>query len=79
MASIAAVQEKLKCIKPNAKNAGEKYCEVLDQILRECKVVQDLKDGIDALLNAGKTHRKGDPRKVRFLYIVVTRAGENGG
>ncbi|KAL5469523.1 hypothetical protein EMCRGX_G030786 [Ephydatia muelleri] len=52
MASIAAVQEKLKNIKPTGKNAGEKYCEVLDQILRECKAVQDLKDGIEALLNA---------------------------
>ena len=55
MASIAAVQEKLKNIKPTGKNAGEKYCEVLDQILRECKAVQDLKDGIEALLNAGKS------------------------
>ena len=52
----AAVQEKLKNIKPAAKNAGEKYCEILDQILRECKVTQDLKDGLEALLNAGKTN-----------------------
>ena len=65
MASIAAVQEKLKNIKPTGKNAGEKYCEVLDQILRECKAVQDLKDGIEALLNAGKTYSK-----VRFVYIA---------
>ena len=55
MASIAAVQEKLKNIKPAAKNAGEKYCELLDQILKECTAAQDLKDGLEALLNSGTT------------------------
>ena len=48
------VQGKLKKVKPSAKNVVEKYKEVLDQTLRECRQPEELRAGLEAFLTAGK-------------------------
>ena len=48
------VQGKLKKVKPSAKNVVEKYKEVLDQTLRECRQPAELRAGLEAFLAAGK-------------------------
>ena len=51
------VQGKLKKVKPSAKNAVDKYKEVLDQTLKECRQPAELRDGLETFLTAGKADR----------------------
>lgn len=48
------VQGKLKKVKPSAKNAVDKYKEVLDQTLRDLRQPAELRDGLETFLTAGK-------------------------
>lgn len=52
MASI--VQAKVKKVKPSARNAVEKYKEILDQTLKELTEPQDLREGLQAFITAGE-------------------------
>ena len=54
------VQGKLKKVKPSAKNVVEKYKEVLDQTLRECRQPAELRAGLEAFLTAGKCVGKSE-------------------
>lgn len=54
------VQGKLKKVKPSAKNVVEKYKEVLDQTLRECRQPAELRAGLEAFLAAGKCVGKSE-------------------
>ena len=52
MASI--VQEKLKKVKPSAKNVVEKYKDVFDQVVRELKHPDEQRQGLEAFIGAGE-------------------------
>ena len=49
---MAAVRERLKKIKPTAKNALDKYKEVLDYTLKNIKRENDQEEGLQAFLTA---------------------------
>ena len=51
---LGVVQAKLKKIKPSSKNAVEKYREVLDQVLKDTK---RLEEGLKAFLTGGTVSR----------------------
>ena len=49
---MAAVRDRLKKVKPTAKNAAEKYREVLDYALKNVKSPKDQQEGLQAFLTA---------------------------
>ena len=51
---MAAVRDRLKKVKPTAKNAVEKYREVLDYALKNVRNPKDQEAGLQAFLTAGE-------------------------
>ena len=51
---MASVRDRLKKVKPTAKNAVEKYREILEYTLRNVQNSADQKVGLEAFLTAGE-------------------------